>query len=65
VACFSPPRNDRQQATITTQFTTTSPQKHHTKTPLFPKPPSKNAHKTAKTTLYARPKFFLKKTGLG
>jgi hypothetical protein len=42
------------------QFTTTSPQKHHAKHPLFPEPPSKNAHKTPKTTLSRRPQFFLK-----
>jgi hypothetical protein len=44
----------------TTQFTTTSPQKHHPKTSIFPAPPSKNAHKAPKTTLSRRPEFFLK-----
>jgi hypothetical protein len=66
VACFSARANDRQHTTITTQFTTTSPSKNHVLHSLFSKPPSKNAHKTAKKRLFRLPKkIFSKKTGLG
>jgi hypothetical protein len=36
---FQPPKNDRQQTTFTTQYTTTSPQKHHAQPTTFPKNP--------------------------
>jgi hypothetical protein len=46
MSCFSPPKNDRQLTSFTTHFTTTSPQKHHTKHALFAKTPSKKPHFT-------------------
>jgi hypothetical protein len=46
MSCFSPPKNDRQLTSFTTHFTTTSPQKHHTKHALFAKIPSKKPHFT-------------------
>jgi hypothetical protein len=42
-----------------------SPQKHHTKNALFPKPPSKTPAKTTKIPLSSLSKKNLKKTGLG
>jgi hypothetical protein len=39
---FRRAKNDRQLTTFATQFTTTSPQKHHVLHPLFPKNPCKN-----------------------
>jgi hypothetical protein len=37
------PKSDCQHTTFHQQLTTTSPQKHHVKTPVFSKTPSKNA----------------------
>jgi hypothetical protein len=45
---FQRPKTGRQPTTFTTQFTTTSPQFHHQKTPLFPKHPSKTPAKSQK-----------------
>jgi hypothetical protein len=53
VACFLPPDKDRKSSTIHHPITTTSPQKHHTKIALFPKPPSKTPAKTTKIPLSA------------
>jgi hypothetical protein len=64
MAYFQPPRNGRNLSTITTHPTTTTPQKHHTKTPAFPKPPSKNVTKQTKISLSSpAKKRFLKKQG--
>jgi hypothetical protein len=60
VAYFQLPKSTVNQPPFTTQFTTTSPQKHHAKTPVFRKPPQKNAPKTPKNTLSRPPQFFLK-----
>jgi hypothetical protein len=65
MANFQPPRNGRNLSTITTHPTTTTPQKHHTKTPLFPKPPSKNATKQTKIPLSGTAEKISEKTGLG
>jgi hypothetical protein len=51
--------------TLCHRIPTTSPSKNHVLHPLFSKPPSKNTHKTAKTTHSRRPKNILEKTGLG
>jgi hypothetical protein len=42
------PKSDRQRTTIYQQLTTTSPQKHHHKTPFFAKTPCKTAPPTTK-----------------
>src|SRR5271167_99109 len=60
VACFSADENDRKPATIYHAIHHDFTTKHHAKNALFPKPPSKNAHKTPKTTHSHRLKFFLK-----
>jgi hypothetical protein len=60
VAFFSPRKIGRQTTTIYHAIHHNSPRKHHAKTPIFPAPPSKNAHKTAKNTLSHRPQIFLK-----
>jgi hypothetical protein len=39
---FRRAKNDRQLTTFATQFTTTSPQKHHALHPLFRENPCKN-----------------------
>jgi hypothetical protein len=46
------------QPGFTTQFTTTSPQKHHAKTPLFPEPPLKTPIKRQKSPFPAAYNFF-------
>jgi hypothetical protein len=43
VADFWTQKSDCQSTTIYQQLTTTSPQKHHEKTPFFAKTPCKNA----------------------
>jgi hypothetical protein len=65
LANFQLPNNDTNPTTIHHQPTTTSPQKHHTKTSPLPKPPSKNARKTTKTTPSTHQEKNLRKTGLG
>jgi hypothetical protein len=58
LACFSACENDRQPTTICHPFTTTSPQKHHAKTPISPGTPLKNANKPQKPPFPAAHKFF-------
>jgi hypothetical protein len=65
MAYFSPPKTMHLTTTLCHRITTTSPAKNHILQSLFPKPPSKNAHKTTKNTHSARPKNILEKTGLG
>jgi hypothetical protein len=65
VAYFYAAENDALCHHLMPSNPTTSPSKNHVLHPLFSKPPSKNTHKTAKTTHSRRPKNILEKTGLG
>jgi len=53
-AKFSAPKSACQMSTLTTQFTTTWPQKHHAEKPFFQKTPEK----TSKSTRHHTPIFF-------
>jgi hypothetical protein len=55
---FQPAKSTINQPGFTTQFTTTSPQKHHAKTPAFSEPPSKTPMKHQKSTFAAACNFF-------